>query len=135
MKNAVIKDSALATLIEKIDAINLVEVNTNVLEDFMEATKVLEDFTKNVKGEIMQRLENGEEINSYTISTRTTRKISDVSDTINNLTQAGYEMGEIADFKLKSPKELLALVGSKNESLLNIEENTTKFIKRKAKKK
>lgn len=125
------KSDSLNKLLAGIEKIDLTIAETETIENFMAATKVLEDFTKKVKQELLIRLENGQEISSYTLSSRSTKKVEDEAKTVKALESLGFDIYEVFDSVLKSPKELIAMVGTKNADKLGIVETKTTFIKRK----
>lgn len=131
------KNSSLNALLNGIETIDLATAETGVINDYMDATKTLDAFTKRVKEEIKTRLEAGEEVEKYILATKTTKKIEDEHETYKSLLLLDLKLGlnlereDIYDQKMKSAKELAALVGTKNAGKIGIVESKTTFIKRK----
>ena len=127
----VTKSKGLNTLLEKIESINLAEADSKTLSAFMDATKVLDGFTKQVKGEMLQRLEDGQEIEGYAVGNRTTEKVTSEKDAADYMEKKGFDTDEIYDTKLKPAKELKNMLSIKDRGEFPSEKTTSVFVRRK----
>ena len=128
------KSKGLNALLEKIEAIDVTAAKSVTLTSYMEATKLLDEFTKSVKAEMVKRLKGGEELQGFRLGTRKTETIEDEEIAVKYLESKGFDIDEIYDSRLKSAKELKGMLSIKDRDGLPVKESTSTFVTKDRKK-